>query len=66
MRNSERVKLEFGDEDVDFAVLRPKAPNRILQHPNKLQAHKSQRLGPRAISEKSEHGALDLGFLVGV
>jgi hypothetical protein len=66
MRNSERVKLEFGNEDVDFAVLRPKAPNRSPQPTTKQKEPTPQRLGPRAISEKSEHGALDLGFLVGV
>src|SRR5882724_6009256 len=62
VRNSDEVKPKLGNEDVDFAVLRPKASNPIIQHPNKLQSHKSQRLGPRAISGKLELGALDLGF----
>jgi hypothetical protein len=54
VRNSDEVKPKLGNEDVDFAVLRPKAPNPIIQHPNKPQSHKSQRIGPQAISGKLE------------
>jgi hypothetical protein len=62
MRNSERVKLELGNEDVDLAAVRSKAPNLIMQHPNKLQSYKSQRLSLRAISGKLEPGiSLEFG-----
>jgi hypothetical protein len=59
VRNSERVKPGVDNEDVDFAALRPKAPNPIMQHPNKLQSYKSQRRCPRTILGKLEPGSCD-------
>jgi hypothetical protein len=35
MRNSERVKSVLGNDDLDLTDVPFKAPNSIMQHPNK-------------------------------
>ena len=58
--NSERVKSALGNDDVDLADVPFKAPNPIMQHPNKLQSYKSNG----AVRERSwENWSLELGIL---